>query len=581
MFRDAPFRTIGALTALVTLLSTLLPLAGLANGSFTDTADSPHASAIEHLRAHGITNGCNPPANDQFCPDRSLSRGEMAVFLAKAFDLPGATSDHFSDDDSSQFESVINAVADARITLGCNPPANDRFCPDQTVTRGQMAAFLARALTLGPGNDKFDDVDGSVFEADINAIAQVGITRGCNPPANDHFCPSQPVTRGEMATFIMRSMEIGPITAPQECDVAMSGPASPTGDARVEPGESIQNAINSHGDGATIVIAAGVHNMTGPISPRHENHIVGERGAVLDGGGTAEFAFGGPGDDVTIEGLDIRNYASPVSEGTVRTHNSSQRWVIRANTIHDNGGQGIRFGEGWWIVGNYIHHNEQYGIGGSGSDVVVESNEIAFNNPDLSVNPFTGAGGTKFIRTKNLSVKGNCSHNNGGPGLWTDGHNIGTRYEGNLVFDNHHAGIKHEISCDATIVGNTVRRNGFGNDNWVAGAGILVVNSPNVTVQGNLVEDNNDGIGGIQGDRGTLEGENCEIKLKNLLVTDNRVTMSSGQSGIVTNETSLVFDSWNNHFVANQYEFASSHGKYFRWEGELLTYVDWKKTGND
>jgi hypothetical protein len=130
-------------------------------------------------------------------------------------------------------------------------------------------------------------------------------------------------------------------------------------------------------------------------------------------------------------------------------------------------------------------------------------------------------------------------------------------------------------------VGNTVRRNGFGNDNWVAGAGILVLNSPNVTVQGNLVEDNNDGIGGIQGDRGTLKGENCDIKLKNLLVTDNRLIMSSGQSGIVTNETNLVFDSWNNHFVANQYEFASSHRTYFRWEGEFLTYVDWKKTGND
>jgi hypothetical protein len=581
MFRNAPLRTAGVLAALVALLASFLPLAGVAQEPFKDTADSQHASAIEYLRANGITKGCNPPANDRYCPRRSLSRAEMAVFLAKAFDLPEATSNHFLDDDGSHFEPAINAVAQAGITRGCNPPANDRFCPDQSVTRGQMAAFLARALALASGSNRFEDVDGSVFEADINALARADITRGCNPPANNRFCPSQLITRGEMATFIMRSMQIRTIAAPRECNVAMRGPSSPTGNSRVEPGQSIQKAIDSHGNGATIVIAAGVHNATGPISPRHGNHIVGEPGAVLDGGGIAEFAFGGPGDDVTIEGLEIRNYASPVTEGTVRTHNGSERWVIRANVIHHNGGQGIKFGREWRIVGNHIHHNEQYGIGGTGPGVVVESNEIAFNNPELSVNPFHGAGGTKFVRTKNLLVKGNCSHNNGGPGLWTDGHNVGTRYEGNLVFDNHHAGIKHEVSCDASIVGNTVRGNGFGNDNWVAGAGILVANSPNVTVRGNLVEDNNDGIGGIQGKRDTSQGRNCEILLKNLLVTDNRVVMASGHSGIVTNDTTQVFDSWNNRFEGNQYAFASSGQEYFRWEGSSLTYADWKKTGND
>jgi hypothetical protein len=581
MFRNAPLRSAAVLAASVALWATLVPLPGVATVPFKDTADSQHASAIEYLRVSGITKGCNPPANDRFCPDRSLSRGEMAVFLAKAFDLPTAATNRFLDDDGSQFEPAINAVADARITLGCNPPASDRFCPDQPVTRGQMAAFLARALALAPGSDRFGDVDESVFEADINAIAQAGITRGCNPPANNRFCPSGLITRGEMATFIMRSMQIGTIVPPRECNMARRGPASPIGDARVAPGQSIQKAIDSNGDGATIVISAGVHNLTGPISPRHGNDIVGERGAVLDGGGTAEFAFGGPGDDVTIEGLEIRNFASPVTEGTVRAHKGSKRWVIRANEIHHNGGQGIKFGEGWRMVGNYIHHNEQYGIGGTGPGVVVESNEIAFNNPDLSVNPFHGAGGTKFVGTKNLLVKGNCSHNNGGPGLWTDGHNIGTRYEGNLVFDNHHAGIKHEVSCDASIVGNTVRGNGFGNDNWVAGAGILVANSPNVTVRGNLVEDNNDGIGGIQGKRDTSQGRNCEILLKNLLVTDNRVVMSSGHSGIVTNDTPQVFDSWNNRFVGNQYSFASSAHEYFSWDGSSLTYADWKKTGND
>jgi hypothetical protein len=35
----------------------------------------------------------------------------------------------------------------AGVTQGCNPPANDRFCPDDFVTRAQMAAFFKRAFS--------------------------------------------------------------------------------------------------------------------------------------------------------------------------------------------------------------------------------------------------------------------------------------------------------------------------------------------------------------------------------------------------------------------------------------------------
>ncbi len=52
----------------------------------------------------------------------------------------------FTDDDTSIFESDINDLAEAGITLGCNPPANDNYCPEDTFTRGQMAAFWRRAL---------------------------------------------------------------------------------------------------------------------------------------------------------------------------------------------------------------------------------------------------------------------------------------------------------------------------------------------------------------------------------------------------------------------------------------------------
>src|SRR5690606_10138221 len=93
------------------------------------------------------------------------------------------------------FVSDIAWLGDEGITRGCNPPQNDRFCPDDPVTRGQMAAFLVRALGLPAATGTFTDTTGHVFEGDIPRLAAADITRGCNPPANDRFCPDDPVTR--------------------------------------------------------------------------------------------------------------------------------------------------------------------------------------------------------------------------------------------------------------------------------------------------------------------------------------------------------------------------------------------------
>ena len=84
----------------------------------------------------------------------------------------------FRDDDSSVHESDIEQLAAAGITRGCNPPANDLFCPEDPVTRAQMAAFLHRALedTLTPGAaTQFTDDNGSIFESDIEWLAAAGI----------------------------------------------------------------------------------------------------------------------------------------------------------------------------------------------------------------------------------------------------------------------------------------------------------------------------------------------------------------------------------------------------------------------
>lgn len=75
----------------------------------------------------------------------------MASFLTRAYDLEVADStDRFTDDDGNVHEFDIEAIAEAGITYGCNPPDNTLYCPHDDVLREQMAAFLHRASRLEP-----------------------------------------------------------------------------------------------------------------------------------------------------------------------------------------------------------------------------------------------------------------------------------------------------------------------------------------------------------------------------------------------------------------------------------------------
>jgi hypothetical protein len=137
-----------------------------------------------------------------FCPKSVVTRQEMASFLARALGLAPSSTNHFDDDAGSPHEGHINAIADRGITLGCGPR---RYCPTQGVTREEMASFLARALSLPPsGTNHFDDDDGSVHQAAINSLATAGITTGCAPR---RYCPTAGVTREQMASFLRRAFD--------------------------------------------------------------------------------------------------------------------------------------------------------------------------------------------------------------------------------------------------------------------------------------------------------------------------------------------------------------------------------------
>lgn len=166
-------------------------------GTFSDTASSIFSHDIEWLAGSGITAGCAP---GRFCPTSTVTREQMASFLARAKRLPTTSRDWFRDDDGSPHEPDINRVANASIAAGCD---SSRYCPTSKVTRGQMASFLARTLALPAATrDWFRDDNGTTHEADINRLAEAGVTGGC---ADGRFCPSQSVTREQMAAFLRRA----------------------------------------------------------------------------------------------------------------------------------------------------------------------------------------------------------------------------------------------------------------------------------------------------------------------------------------------------------------------------------------
>jgi hypothetical protein len=179
-------------------------------GLFTDDDGSPHEQDIDVIALAGVTFGCDPPDNTLFCPGGHVTRGQMSAFFARMLDLDDPKLDWFTDDDASVFEADINRIADAAITYGCNPPENTFFCPAGEVTRGQMAAFLARALGLdeAASADYYADDGTSEFEEEINRLREAGVAFGCTLGDEVNYCPEVPIPRDHMATFLARSLAL-------------------------------------------------------------------------------------------------------------------------------------------------------------------------------------------------------------------------------------------------------------------------------------------------------------------------------------------------------------------------------------
>ncbi|MFO7899627.1 MAG: N-acetylmuramoyl-L-alanine amidase [Planctomycetota bacterium] len=162
-----------------------------------------HGADIDAIAEAGITEGCDLR---RYCPEQPVTRREMASLISRTLSLPDGDGTAFTDvSETDAHRGAIYALADAGITVGCG---EGRYCPRGEVSRAEMASFLSRALDLPDGEPGgFTDVwSGSTHAHDIDALAASGITRGCAP---ERFCPNASVTREQMASFLERARTMG------------------------------------------------------------------------------------------------------------------------------------------------------------------------------------------------------------------------------------------------------------------------------------------------------------------------------------------------------------------------------------
>ncbi len=185
-------------------------------GSFIDDDGSIHEAAIEAIRTAGITQGCDP-VGDRFCPGDPVTRAEMAAFVVRALGESelDAPAATFADVAAGQwYYGWVERLAALGVTVG---HGDGTYRPHQPVTRGEMAVFVVRALELQPVEPVtgvFADVAAGAFYAGhAERLLAAGITDGC-ATVPLRYCPGAAVTREEMASFVARAFELALVVVP-------------------------------------------------------------------------------------------------------------------------------------------------------------------------------------------------------------------------------------------------------------------------------------------------------------------------------------------------------------------------------
>ena len=189
--------------------------AGAVVDRFADDAGSPHEDDINRIAELGITLGCATRPEPRFCPDGHVTRAEMSVFLLRAIGQPDPQptgANLFSDvPDDVWYTKYALRLAQ----MGVDTGENGEWRPVDPLTRLEMAQWLGRMFDhITPATSPrglFGDVDTEHWEV-VEGLYHVGVTRGCSAQPL-LYCPDQPVTRAQMASFIIRALSITPTTS--------------------------------------------------------------------------------------------------------------------------------------------------------------------------------------------------------------------------------------------------------------------------------------------------------------------------------------------------------------------------------
>lgn len=172
--------------------------------SFSDlTPANVHYDNVMNLVERGVITGY---PDGTFKPNQSISRAHAAKIIAKALglDTKNVKNPNFKDIPTNYaYYGEIAALANAGIINGY---PDGTFKPNATLTRGQMAKIIARAfeLTGNANNLPFKDIANSEYKEYIAALYANKVTTGTTPTT---YSPVNPVTRGQLASFVVRAEE--------------------------------------------------------------------------------------------------------------------------------------------------------------------------------------------------------------------------------------------------------------------------------------------------------------------------------------------------------------------------------------
>ena len=176
---------------------------------FVDDNGNVHEANINRIAHQGITVGCATQPESLYCPDRSVTRAEMATFLLRVLGQdthsPAKTNQFADVAEDAWYTNYVHLFAE----LGVDTGQAEMWRPDDPLTRREMAYWMVATfddISAVPAPlGLFDDVARDDWET-IEGIYRVGVTFGCSDESL-LYCPDQPVTRGQMASFIIRALQ--------------------------------------------------------------------------------------------------------------------------------------------------------------------------------------------------------------------------------------------------------------------------------------------------------------------------------------------------------------------------------------